>query len=245
MKRATIFAAVCLALTLVSAAVSGAAANVAQKGSRTQATDRVCASLIQSRNAYLYPPDRQWVWTIPNGCVFTTDRPRPGGLHVRPIPWLRLASRRPRPLSAARLRLPPDAQRRSGKSSRNLDVGWRATVARHTRRTRAEDEAEALHRVHGSRVRRFHSERAEQGPAGHRTSTRVEHHLHPRPKEGSLLPPRRSRHAEHLAVRRSAAAIGSRHGIDAPTALLAPNGSAGGISATPQGTRLQPTESLR
>ncbi len=53
--------------------------NVAQKGSRTQATDRVCASLIQSRNAYLYPPDRQWVWTIPNGCVFTTDRPRPEG----------------------------------------------------------------------------------------------------------------------------------------------------------------------
>src|SRR5438445_135731 len=70
MKRAGVLFVAGLALAL--AAVSGAA-------SRMQTVDRVCSNLVNSRNPHAYPPDRLWVWTIPNGCIFTTERPRPAG----------------------------------------------------------------------------------------------------------------------------------------------------------------------
>jgi hypothetical protein len=73
MKRATSLVLFALALALASMTVSGAA------GGSTQRSDAVCANLIKARNAHSYPPDRQWVWTIPRGCVFTRALPRPKG----------------------------------------------------------------------------------------------------------------------------------------------------------------------
>ena len=73
MKRATGLVLLALALALTSVAVSGAA------GGSRQTSDTVCANLISARNAHSYPPDRQWVWTIPKGCVFTRELPRPSG----------------------------------------------------------------------------------------------------------------------------------------------------------------------
>jgi hypothetical protein len=65
--------AVAISGIFLGLAVTGAGAG------EPQATDRACASLIRSRNAHSYPPDRQWVWALPGGCVFTRDRPRPAG----------------------------------------------------------------------------------------------------------------------------------------------------------------------
>jgi hypothetical protein len=82
MKRALVFAVLALATAFVIAGVSGAASATARTGSKSQGRDRVCAALIRSRNPYSYPPGREWVWTIANGCVFTRDLPRPAGCLV-------------------------------------------------------------------------------------------------------------------------------------------------------------------
>jgi hypothetical protein len=76
MRRAVAFAVIPLAVALVSSTVSGAASRTS---SSRQATDRVCANLIGLRNAHSFPPDRRWVWRIPNGCVFARDLARPAG----------------------------------------------------------------------------------------------------------------------------------------------------------------------
>ena len=73
MKRATGFLLLALALAMTSVTVSGAASRSAQR------SDSVCAGLVKARNAHSYPPDRQWVWTIPSGCVFTRDLAQPSG----------------------------------------------------------------------------------------------------------------------------------------------------------------------
>src|SRR3954465_1070337 len=78
MRRAVVFTAVCVSIALVIAAVSGAAPS-SRKTAKAQAPDHVCANLIKSRNAHSYPPDRQWIWAIPTGCVFTRDLPSPAG----------------------------------------------------------------------------------------------------------------------------------------------------------------------
>jgi hypothetical protein len=78
MKRAAGLVFLAAALALTSVVVSGAA------GARTHTSDSVCTSLTKARNAHSYPPDRQWVWTIPTGCVFTRDLPRPSGCNADP-----------------------------------------------------------------------------------------------------------------------------------------------------------------
>jgi hypothetical protein len=83
MRRAVIFVAVAFAVAVTGAAASGAAPN-GQQRSTAQAADRVCANLIKTRNRRAYASLKQWVWTIPNGCVFTRDRPRPAGCTADP-----------------------------------------------------------------------------------------------------------------------------------------------------------------
>jgi hypothetical protein len=77
MRRVAAFAIACLLGGLVTGAVSGAAPNAAHKPPAAQMVDGACAKLAKLRNAHSYPPDRQWVWVIPTGCVFTRDRPQP------------------------------------------------------------------------------------------------------------------------------------------------------------------------
>jgi hypothetical protein len=82
MKRILVLAVLALATGLVIAGVSGAASSTVRTSPKAQPGDRVCATLIRLRNPYAYPPTRQWVWTIPSGCVFTRDLPRPAGCIV-------------------------------------------------------------------------------------------------------------------------------------------------------------------
>ena len=76
MRRPVVFTGVCVSIALTIAAASGAAP-VSRKAAKAQPPDRVCANLIEARNAHSYPPDRQWIWAIPTGCVFTRDLPSP------------------------------------------------------------------------------------------------------------------------------------------------------------------------
>jgi hypothetical protein len=77
MKRWTVCAGILIAL--VTTVVGATAAP-----HTTTAADRICTSLVAARNAHSYPPDRQWVWTIPNGCVYTRDVSRPAGCSADP-----------------------------------------------------------------------------------------------------------------------------------------------------------------
>src|SRR3954467_2314970 len=78
MGRVAVLSGMVLALVLTAA--SDAASHKNQGGAQSHATDdRVCASLIRSRNTHFYPPYRQWVWKIRSGCVYTRDLPRPAG----------------------------------------------------------------------------------------------------------------------------------------------------------------------
>jgi hypothetical protein len=62
-------------LAFSATSVSGAAPQGNRTGTQAQAQDRVCAALIKfGRNRYSYPPDVDWVWEIPTGCVFVRDR---------------------------------------------------------------------------------------------------------------------------------------------------------------------------
>jgi hypothetical protein len=80
MKRVVNAAIAVLTVATASGAISGAVG----AGARVNTVDRVCAGLIKSRNAHSYPPDRQWVWEIPHGCVYTRDLPRPTGCSADP-----------------------------------------------------------------------------------------------------------------------------------------------------------------
>jgi hypothetical protein len=77
MKRVGVTSGVVIALVLAGATISGAASHSRAGVRLFQAADRVCTNLIRSRNAHSYPPDRQWVWAIAKGCVFTRDLLRP------------------------------------------------------------------------------------------------------------------------------------------------------------------------
>ena len=83
MKRAGALSAV-LGLVLAAGAVSGAASPTTGLGAHSRSGGRFCASLTKARNAHSYPPDRHWVWTIPDGCVYTVDLPRPRGCSADP-----------------------------------------------------------------------------------------------------------------------------------------------------------------
>jgi hypothetical protein len=75
MKRAGLLLGVFTLFVLAAAGISGAMSHARAAGAHAGATDRVCASLIKSgRNRFSYPPDVDWVWQIPNGCVFLRDR---------------------------------------------------------------------------------------------------------------------------------------------------------------------------
>jgi hypothetical protein len=75
MKHRVVFAVV-VTVALAATALSTAMPNRPTSG---LAADRVCATLREERNPRLYAGLRAWVWTIPDGCVYTTERPLPAG----------------------------------------------------------------------------------------------------------------------------------------------------------------------
>src|SRR6266536_38239 len=75
MKRAGLLVVIAALLLPAVAGMSSATPHANGTGTQAQATDRVCATLINAgRNRYSYPPDADWVWEIPSGCVFLRDR---------------------------------------------------------------------------------------------------------------------------------------------------------------------------
>lgn len=83
MKGAGVVSAV-LGIALAVGTVSGSASPPTRVRAHSHVAERLCANLVKARNAQSYPPDRQWVWTIPNGCVYTRDLPRPLGCTADP-----------------------------------------------------------------------------------------------------------------------------------------------------------------
>jgi hypothetical protein len=80
MKPWFVYAGILSGLVATVVGVSGATA------ARHAATarDRVCANLVAARNSRSYPSIPRWVWTIPSGCVYTSDRARPAGCSPDP-----------------------------------------------------------------------------------------------------------------------------------------------------------------